>query len=1110
MSNEWNWHVNSLQSRLSELQNTIDSIKTCVERRPGLDAATRAIGSLIESASRSEKSLYEFPTAMSQILSDPAIGAVLSGPNGEIVLYNSTAEEILGRDYLRHKDLKVRGVLEFSSHDKSARLGLDELPWTRALRGETVPDLRMHVSRPGQAQDSWINASATPFRDQKGVVGGLVVFVVDTTEEVQLESNISLLCNNIHEQIAQVGSTHGQLRELAEKLSNTGIQRILSESGPPSAGGGDRDEDVRKKSQPRRDEVTKTSQTRTNLGGYNQIAASGATEPANRAADSSAGQSIFNRKAESTPPAAEPPASNPFASGFISQGASVPSQTQSPQTPSSSTQSGSYPVPPVFPPTSSPSPYAYAEKPVEVEEEEEEETEQGYQDDEGGAVLEEQVDYDQEAAEFESESEDAEDSEQGYAADDEDEDDEDEDEEEEEVEEEGEEEFHAQEEISSQLPSQTPQVEPAKSSSDFWIGGFDRTKAEEAEAGLDQVSAEQKTAERADAASDSPESLFGKLASLTRESEDGQAEPTSEPDAALPWPELVDGQDAGEPLWEEYTSNEEESAPWNGESENIPMSSNEFDALRRQQDSNELSGAYAMPKFDQQEPVSKPVSSGIGSSSPEAYADEVDDEPEEVEFVSEEVEVTVEATQEYSEPAEVEELGDDKYSEEDEVASGAYAAPYAEAADDTAYSAAAAAQAYAPQAYADEPQAADQYEQTPSDYEQAQPVAQEYKPEVAKQSAQTYEETAHEEQSELAEQPSEVDEQPAYPTQSAYQASDVQESIEYGPAREEATDASVAKPTGMRQGRKAVKTSGSYTRLQPLSTTSELDEENFMEEGLAMESHVVRYNTDDSDEADEVPGRVLVVDDIPVNQKLLLLHLKRLGYEADVANNGQEALDMLAKQEYGLILMDCDMPVMNGFEAATRIRSNEAYSHRRIPIIALTSYDRDGDKEKCIAAGMDDYITKGASQKELKETIERSIVSARQKSRGGGEVEEEDVQADIQPLDITSMLKLYGKEEVEEISKLFLSNMGTYIECMQLAIDKKDADSVAHFANAVKGPCAALGMRLMTRLTTDIMAYAESEDWTQVRVKYMRLKAVFVQTREELKKVCPDDSLLTK
>lgn len=305
-------------------------------------------------------------------------------------------------------------------------------------------------------------------------------------------------------------------------------------------------------------------------------------------------------------------------------------------------------------------------------------------------------------------------------------------------------------------------------------------------------------------------------------------------------------------------------------------------------------------------------------------------------------------------------------------------------------------------------------------------------------------------------------------------------------------------------GKKKRSTSASMHRIKAMSGATELSDDE--ESG---EQTVVDYGEDG--DSDLNIKKVLVVDDIPVNQKLLLLHLRRLGYDADVASNGQEALDALAAKEYELILMDCDMPVMNGFEAAARIRSNESYSHTRIPIIALTSYDREGDRERCIAAGMDDYITKGASRKELKEAIKRSVVSAREKGQvQSGEFNLDDIQADIAPLDIKAMLKLYGKEEVEEISRLFLSNMGTYIECMQLAIDEKDADSVVHFANAVKGPCAALGMKLMTRLTTDIISYSEAKDWTQVRVKYMRLKAVFVQTREELKKVCPDDSLLAK
>lgn len=250
MSNEWNWHVNSLQTRLNDLQSTIDSIKSCVERRPGLDSATQAIARLIEASNQSEFALQEFPSALSQILADPAIGSLLIGPQGEIVLYNATAEQLLGREYMLDRTMKT---IQFSSEDGKTILVAEDLPWSRALKGEALPDVRLHLSRPAAAE-TWINVSATPFTSPQGAITGAVVFLIDTTEEVQLEGSITTLCNTIHDQIAEVGSTHTQLRDLADRLSNTGIQRILSDSGPtPNAPLRPEEDPTRKKSEPRRD-----------------------------------------------------------------------------------------------------------------------------------------------------------------------------------------------------------------------------------------------------------------------------------------------------------------------------------------------------------------------------------------------------------------------------------------------------------------------------------------------------------------------------------------------------------------------------------------------------------------------------------------------------------------------------------------------------------------------------------------------------------------------------------------------------------------------------------------------------------------------------------------
>jgi CheY-like chemotaxis protein len=114
------------------------------------------------------------------------------------------------------------------------------------------------------------------------------------------------------------------------------------------------------------------------------------------------------------------------------------------------------------------------------------------------------------------------------------------------------------------------------------------------------------------------------------------------------------------------------------------------------------------------------------------------------------------------------------------------------------------------------------------------------------------------------------------------------------------------------------------------------------------------------------PGlRILVVEDNAINQKIAVRLLEKLGARVDVAGNGLEAIDALREASYDLVFMDCQMPVMDGFEATARLRSGEVARLDGLPIIAMTANAMKGDAERCLAAGMSDYMSKPIDARRL-------------------------------------------------------------------------------------------------------------------------------------------------
>ena len=120
---------------------------------------------------------------------------------------------------------------------------------------------------------------------------------------------------------------------------------------------------------------------------------------------------------------------------------------------------------------------------------------------------------------------------------------------------------------------------------------------------------------------------------------------------------------------------------------------------------------------------------------------------------------------------------------------------------------------------------------------------------------------------------------------------------------------------------------------------------------------------------------ILVAEDNPVNQRLVVRLLEKRGHRVTVAANGQEALDTLTRDSFDLVLMDVQMPEMDGLTATQLLRKREQGTDKHVPVIALTAQAMTGDQDRCLASGMDGYLTKPIRPPELDELLARQLVA---------------------------------------------------------------------------------------------------------------------------------------
>lgn len=257
--------------------------------------------------------------------------------------------------------------------------------------------------------------------------------------------------------------------------------------------------------------------------------------------------------------------------------------------------------------------------------------------------------------------------------------------------------------------------------------------------------------------------------------------------------------------------------------------------------------------------------------------------------------------------------------------------------------------------------------------------------------------------------------------------------------------------------------------------------------------------------ADKLPLKILVAEDNGVNQKLVLQILQRMGYRADIAANGLEALESVSRQTYDVILMDIQMPEMDGLEAARRICQQSSSSRPRI--IAMTANAMQGDRERCLQAGMDDYISKPLRFKELIQALDRCPVRP---VEGGatGQLPLADPPPKVSPdsvLDLAALqttMEALGPDWREHLSLLldiFTQETPSLIQSMQAAIAQQDATALSFTAHTLKSSSAGLGATKLATLCRTLEEMGRDGTLTSAASLVLQVEDRYQQTRTALK-----------
>jgi two-component system sensor histidine kinase/response regulator len=255
--------------------------------------------------------------------------------------------------------------------------------------------------------------------------------------------------------------------------------------------------------------------------------------------------------------------------------------------------------------------------------------------------------------------------------------------------------------------------------------------------------------------------------------------------------------------------------------------------------------------------------------------------------------------------------------------------------------------------------------------------------------------------------------------------------------------------------------------------------------------------------------RILVAEDNVINREVAFSQLQSLGYSTDMVINGREAVEAVKNQKYNVVLMDCQMPEMDGFEATAEIRRLEGESNHTV-IIAMTAHALEGEREKCLAAGMDDYLSKPVKIETLREMLEKWTISEGEEYDAS--LEESNISFRKIEQEVVDLSILKGFRDLQQpgqpnlVNKLiglFIEDITERLESLKKALTEEDVSTIRQQAHTIKGAAGNIGARRMAELCKELKQ--KSDENAEAEVLISQLECEFKRVTEVLESVSIDN-----